>query len=90
MLEARGLVKHFGGLVAVDGVDLTIEAGEIRCIIGPNGAGKSTLFNLLTGDQRPTSGEVRLEGRRIDGLPTYRIGRLAWPASSRFPPSTPR
>jgi urea transport system ATP-binding protein len=76
MLETRGLVMRFGGLVAVDGVDLDIAEGEMRCIIGPNGAGKTTLFNILTGDLKPSQGEVRLEGRRIDRLPVYRIARL--------------
>jgi ABC-type uncharacterized transport system ATPase subunit len=76
VLEARGLVKRFGGLTAVDGVDLRIEEGETRCIIGPNGAGKTTLFNLLTGEQRPTKGEVLLYGIRIDGLAPHRIARL--------------
>jgi urea ABC transporter ATP-binding protein UrtD len=76
MLEGRRLVKRFGGLVAVNEVDLTIEEGETRCIIGPNGAGKTTLFNLLTGEQRPTEGEVLFRGRRIDGLPPHRITRL--------------
>ncbi len=66
---------RFGGLVAVDGVDLRVEKGEIRCIIGPNGAGKTTLFNLLTGDLKPTAGRVMLEGERIDGLPVHKIAR---------------
>jgi ABC-type uncharacterized transport system ATPase subunit len=76
VLEGRGLVKRFGGLVAVNGVDLTVEEGETRCIIGPNGAGKTTLFNLLTGEHRPTKGQVLLRGRRIDGLSPHRIARL--------------
>jgi urea ABC transporter ATP-binding protein UrtD len=76
MLEGRGLVMRFGGLVAVDGVDLRVETGEIRCIIGPNGAGKTTLFNVLTGDLKPTAGTVTLEGQRIDGLPVHKIARL--------------
>lgn len=76
MLEARGVVKRFGGLVAVDGVDLNVGEGQIRCIIGPNGAGKTTLFNLLTGDLKPTRGQVLLGGRRIDQLPVHRIARL--------------
>jgi urea ABC transporter ATP-binding protein UrtD len=76
MLEGRGLMKRFGGLVAVNGVDLNVDEGETRCIIGPNGAGKTTLFNLLTGEERPTQGEVLLRGRRIDGLPPHRIARL--------------
>ena len=67
---------RFGGLVAVDGVDLRVEKGEIRCIIGPNGAGKTTLFNVLTGDLKPTAGRVLLEGQRIDGLPVHKIARL--------------
>jgi urea ABC transporter ATP-binding protein UrtD len=76
VLEASGVVKRFGGLVAVDGVDLRVEKGEIRCIIGPNGAGKTTLFNLLTGDLKPTRGRILLEGQSIDGLPVHRIARL--------------
>ena len=76
MLEGHGLVMRFGGLVAVDGVDLRVEKGEIRCIIGPNGAGKTTLFNVLTGDLKPTAGRVLLEGQRIDGLPVHKIARL--------------
>jgi ABC-type uncharacterized transport system ATPase subunit len=76
MLEARALVKRFGGLVAIDRVSLEVAAGEIRCIIGPNGAGKTTLFNILTGDIKPDEGEVLLQGRRIDRLPPHRIARL--------------
>jgi urea transport system ATP-binding protein len=76
MLEARDLVKRFGGLVAIDHVSLEIGAGEIRCIIGPNGAGKTTLFNVLTGDIKPDEGRVLLQGRRIDRLPPHRIVRL--------------
>ncbi|HEX2090022.1 MAG TPA: ABC transporter ATP-binding protein [Actinomycetota bacterium] len=76
MLEGQGVVMRFGGIVAVDGVDLRVEKGEIRCIIGPNGAGKTTLFNVLTGDLRPTAGRVMLEGQRIDGLPVHKIARM--------------
>jgi urea ABC transporter ATP-binding protein UrtD len=76
VLEMTGVVKRFGGLTAVDGVDLRVEKGEIRCIIGPNGAGKTTLFNLLTGDLKPTRGRVLFEGQQIDGLPVHRIARL--------------
>ena len=76
MLEARDLVKRFGGLVAIDHVSLEIGAGEIRCIIGPNGAGKTSLFNVLTGDIKPDEGQVLLQGRRIDRLPPHRIVRL--------------
>lgn len=76
MLEGQGVVMRFGGIVAVDGVDLRVEKGEIRCIIGPNGAGKTTLFNVLTGDLKPTAGRVMLEGQRIDGLPVHKIARM--------------
>lgn len=76
LLRARGLVKEFDGFPAVAGVDLDVREGEIRALIGPNGAGKSTLFKLLTGQLRPTSGEVILDGRRVSGLPARRIARL--------------
>lgn len=55
-LETKGLTKKFGGLTAVDNVDLTIQKGEITAIIGPNGAGKTTFFNLISGYHQPTSG----------------------------------
>lgn len=75
MLELAGVVKDFGGLRAVDDVSFRIEPGTITGLIGPNGAGKTTLFNLMAGAYRPTSGEIRFDGERIDHLPHYRIFR---------------
>ncbi len=62
LLEARGLVRHFGGVKAVDGVDLTVRAGTVHGLIGPNGSGKSTLVNVLSGLYAPTRGEMALRG----------------------------
>jgi branched-chain amino acid transport system ATP-binding protein len=67
MLEASGLTKRFGGLVAVGGVSFTLRAGTITGLIGPNGAGKTTLFNLIAGALRPDGGRLLLEGRDITG-----------------------
>ncbi len=76
LLEARGLTKHFGRLVAVDHVDLAIGAGEIVGVIGPNGAGKSTLVNLITGLEAPTEGVIAFQGRSLAGLGAPAIARL--------------
>jgi branched-chain amino acid transport system permease protein len=66
LLECLGLVKHFGGIRALDGVSLAIARGEIVGLVGPNGSGKSTLINVLSGVYAPTAGEIRLDGRRVD------------------------
>ena len=76
LLAAEGLRKEFGGLVAVGGVALRVDAAEIVGLIGPNGAGKSTTFNLLTGVARPTAGTIAFEGRPITGLPPPAIAAL--------------
>lgn len=76
LLHIEGVTLRFGALVAVNGVSLRINAGEIAAIIGPNGAGKSSLFNTITGIYRPTSGEVRFGDVRIDRMPTHRIAAL--------------
>ena len=68
LLELSGVTKKFGGLTAVQGVDLQILPQEIVSVIGPNGAGKTTVFNLITGIYRPTSGDIRLQGRSLVGL----------------------
>jgi branched-chain amino acid transport system ATP-binding protein len=75
LLEVRQLSKHFGGLIALDGLDLELHAAEILGVIGPNGAGKSTLFSLITGSQPPSAGEVWLGSRRLTGLPAHRVVR---------------
>lgn len=76
LLEAHGLTRRFGGVTAVDGVDLEVAVGELHCIIGPNGAGKSTLFNMLCGTLRPTAGRIRFAGQEIVGLPVHRFARI--------------
>jgi branched-chain amino acid transport system permease protein len=76
VLEAQGLRKAFGGLLAVSGVSFTLRRGEILALIGPNGAGKTTVFNLITGAIPPDGGRVFLFGREITGLPPYRIHPL--------------
>ncbi len=75
LLTTRNLVKRFGGLSAVDGVNLSIESGEIRGIIGPNGAGKTTLVNLIGGLYAPTAGEIRLDGEPLAGLMPHELAR---------------
>ena len=76
MLEVKNLCKHFGGIRAVDGCSFTVEAGKITALIGPNGAGKTTAFNCISKTMAPTSGEVWLEGQRIDGLKPHQVTRL--------------
>jgi branched-chain amino acid transport system permease protein len=76
VLEVRDAVKKFGGLTANNQMNLSVQAGEILALIGPNGAGKSTLFNLITGVDPPTSGEVHFLGERVDGRSSKDIARL--------------
>ena len=71
ILETKNLSKTFGGLIAVDKVDLTIDTGKITAIIGPNGAGKTSLFNLIAGVYRPTSGEIIFDGKSLKYTPWY-------------------
>ena len=75
LLELRRVTRAFGGLKAVGDLDLALTSGLLAGLIGPNGAGKTTVFNLITGVYAPTSGEIRFEGRRIDGRATSWIAR---------------
>lgn len=76
LLSVHNLQKHFGGIVAVDGVSFEVHDREILGIIGPNGSGKSTLFNCILGQLQPSGGEVRLEGKNITGLRPSDLNRL--------------
>ncbi len=75
LLKVSGLKKHFGGLKAVDGVDLTLHRGETLGLIGPNGAGKTTFFNMVCGFYTPTEGTILLNGEAIQGLPAHAVAR---------------
>ncbi|MBI3911118.1 MAG: ABC transporter ATP-binding protein [Armatimonadetes bacterium] len=75
-LELDKATIRFGGLTAVSEVDLEVRPGELVGLIGPNGAGKTTVFNLITGVYAPSAGEIRFEGRPIQGLPPHRIAAL--------------
>ena len=76
LLEIRGLTVRFGGLVAINELDLYIKAGEIFALVGPNGAGKTTVLNYISGLVRPAAGSIRFEGRELLGLPTHKRASL--------------
>ncbi|WP_436640819.1 ATP-binding cassette domain-containing protein [Microbaculum sp. FT89] len=92
ILEAVDISVRFGGVVAVDGVSLTIAPGQIYCIVGPNGAGKSTFFNVLTGTVRPSTGRILIDGREFAGRPVHAFARSGvarkFQAPSVFPSLT--
>jgi branched-chain amino acid transport system ATP-binding protein len=73
MLEVKNLCKHYGGIRAVDGATFNVERGSITALIGPNGAGKTTAFNCISRTVAPTSGEVWLDGQRIDHLRPHKV-----------------
>ncbi len=75
LVEVTGLVKRFGGLVAVNGMALTIRPGEILGLIGPNGSGKSTVMKLIMGIERPNAGVIRIDGVDVAGWPSHRVAR---------------
>ena len=76
VLETRGLSKHFGGVCAVNDLDLAVQPGEILGLIGPNGAGKSTVFGMISGFLRPSGGTVWFDGRDITRMRAHEIARL--------------
>jgi ABC-type branched-subunit amino acid transport system ATPase component len=76
ILQIRGLSCRFGGLMAVEKLDLEIGKGQIVSLVGPNGAGKTTVFNLVSGILKPTAGSIELLGRELVGEPSHRITRL--------------
>src|SRR5207245_11764586 len=90
MLKVSGLVKAFGNLRAVDGVDLAIDAGTITGLIGPNGAGKTTLFNLIAGALTPEAGAIRFMGERIDRLTPDRVFAKGLDRTFQVPRTVPQ
>ena len=85
LLEIRQLRKAFGSVIAADALDLDVAEREAVGIIGPNGAGKSTLFNLITGDQFPDSGDIRLDGKSIAASPPHARSRAGIARSYQIP-----
>ena len=75
ILKVSGLSMRFGGLLAVNGVGLTVKEKQVVSMIGPNGAGKTTVFNCLTGFYKPSAGSILLDGQAIEGLPGHEIAR---------------
>ena len=76
LLETAGLTRRFGGVIAVNDLDMSVEPGEILGLIGPNGAGKSTAFTMISGYLRPTAGRITFDGRDITKARAYQVARL--------------
>jgi ABC-type branched-subunit amino acid transport system ATPase component len=85
LLSVEGVAKWFGGLAALRDASFTVAPGSVTALIGPNGAGKTTMIDLISGYERPDSGTIRFEGRRIDGLATHRVARRGSCARSSLP-----
>ena len=85
LLETRNLNVRFGGVHATKDVNFTIAEAELRCVIGPNGAGKSTFFKLLTGQVKPTSGQILFRGQDISRMQPHHPGRLGIGIKTQVP-----
>lgn len=85
LLEVKGLSKYFGGIKALDGVDLKVDKGEIVGLIGPNGSGKTTFYNCITGFYRPTSGKILFDGKDITGCPSHKTCRAGIARTFQIP-----
>ena len=89
ILKTISLTKKFGGLIAVDDVSFKVEEGDVQSIIGPNGAGKSTFFRLISGEHKPTGGEIIFDGQNITNLPQTAISHrgmaVAYQITNIFP-----
>ena len=85
LLEARNVTMRFGGVTAVRGVSMQLQATELRCLIGPNGAGKSTFFKVLTGQLTPTEGTILLNGQDVTGANPHAIARLGVGIKTQVP-----
>lgn len=85
ILELQHVTKDFGGLRAVDDVNLTINRGELRCLIGPNGAGKSTIFKLIMGVYPLTKGKIFFKGQEITKMPTWKRARMGLSIKMQIP-----
>jgi branched-chain amino acid transport system ATP-binding protein len=85
LLETQAVGMRFGGVLAVDGVSLSVDEGELRCLIGPNGAGKSTFFKCLTGQLKPSGGRIFWRGRDITGADSFAIARLGIGIKTQVP-----
>ncbi|WP_137177877.1 ABC transporter ATP-binding protein [Roseomonas sp. AR75] len=90
LLEVRGLVRRFGGVVALDGLDLTVRRGTVTALIGPNGAGKSTAFQCISGVIRPDGGKVIFDGQDITGARPDRVTRAGLVRSFQIARGIPR
>jgi ABC-type branched-subunit amino acid transport system ATPase component len=89
ILEVRGVTKLFGGVAAVDGVDMAIEPGSITAVIGPNGAGKTSLFNVVTGFEEPTDGTIDFQGEEVTGSQPWQIAQRGLVRSFQTPTGFP-
>lgn len=76
ILEISSLTKHFGGLTAVNGVSFSVAKGQVVGLLGPNGSGKTTVLNMISGNLRPSEGQIRLRGGGIGGLSAHRVARM--------------
>lgn len=85
VVETRGLSMHFGGVVAVDQVDFSLRENELRCLIGPNGAGKSTFFKCLTGQLKPTFGDVVIRDLNVNRAHSHEIAGLGVGIKTQVP-----
>ena len=85
VLETRGLTMRFGGVTAVDTVDFNLQRKELRCLIGPNGAGKSTFFKCLTGQLKPSDGQVFIDGAETTGWDPHQVARLGVGIKTQVP-----